>query len=338
MERLKKYLFNLLGKDIKINPVNKEEFEMLPYYITNAFTFHRTRLYGKKLLLLQINDADFQIGQIKKQLDQVTKVFQEPIVLVTDTIRPMNKKRLMENSIQFIIPGSQLFLPGLLIDIKEDFSRRGYLRKTEKLTPSAQYIVLFRILHRYEKLEQFSFKELANKLGYSAMAITKAVATLEQLELCTVVGTKQKYIQFEDPPNELWGKATPYFINPVFKTVFADELPKVNLMKSNIMALPEYTDLAPGNQEYYAIEKTNFYNLQMNGELANQNEYEGRYCLEVWKYNPNTLSEGITQESNVDPLSLFISLKDMQDERIEMARDQIIEKFIHMSVKPLRFR
>ncbi|MBC8490626.1 MAG: MarR family transcriptional regulator, partial [Bacteroidetes bacterium] len=70
------------------------------------------------------------------------------------------------------------------------------------------------------------------------------------------------------------------------------------------------------------------YALQKNSELVNQNEYEGRYYLEVWKYNPNTLAEGITEESNVDPLSLFLSLRDMQDERIEMALDQIIEKFI----------
>ena len=115
------------------------------------------------------------------------------------------------------------------------------------------------------------------------MAITKAVATLEQLGLCTVEGTKQKYIHFEDPFNELWGKANPYLINPVFKTVFVDELPKANLLKSNIMALPEYTDIAPGNQEYYAIEKTNFYALQKNSELVNKNEYEGRYCLEVFR-------------------------------------------------------
>ena len=328
MERLKKYLFELLDKDIAITPVNKEEFGMLPYHITNAFTFHRARLYGKELLLLKIKDADFQIGQIKKQLDQVTKVFLEPIVLVTDTIRPMNKKRLIENGIQFIIPEKQLFLPGLLIDIKEDIPLKGYLRKTEKLTPSAQFILLYRILHRYEKLEQFSFKELANKLGYTAMAITKAIATLEQLELCTVEGTKQKYIHFKEPLNELWEEAGPYLTNPVFKTVFVDELPKAHLLQSNIMALPEYTDMAPGNQEYYAIEKTNFYALQKNSELVNQNEYEGRYYLEVWKYNPNTLAEGITEESNVDPLSLFLSLRDIQDERIEMALDQIIEKFI----------
>ena len=109
MERLKKYLFDVLRKDITIIPVNKEELQMLPYYLINAFTFHRARLYGKELLLLKIKDLDFQIGQIKKQLDQLTKVFQEPIVLVTDTIRSMNKKRLIENNIQFIIPGDNFF-------------------------------------------------------------------------------------------------------------------------------------------------------------------------------------------------------------------------------------
>jgi DNA-binding MarR family transcriptional regulator len=328
MEQLRKYLFTLLGNEITIDIVNKDELATLPYHITNAFYFHTTRLYGKKLLLLKIKNTDFQIGQIKKQLDQITKVFKEPVVLVTDTMHPMNKKRLIENGIQFIVPEKQLFLPGLLVDLKEDLPRRGYLRRTEKLTPSAQFILLYQILHRYEKLERFTFKELAKKLGYTAMGVTKAIAVLEQLELCKVEGKKEKYIHFNERLNELWEAAKPYLINPVLKTVFVDELPKTTVLQSNVMALTEYTNMAPGNQKYYAIEKTNFYALQKNNELVNPNEYEGKYCLEVWKYNPNTLAENVTEECNVDPLSLFLSLKDQQDERIEMALDQIIEKFI----------
>lgn len=328
MKRLKKYLFELLGDEIATHPVDKDDLALLPYHITNALTFYRARLYGRELLLLKINNIDFQIGQIKKQLDQVTKVFQEPLILVADTMHPMNKKRLIENGIQFIIPGKQLFLPGLLIDIKEDLPRNGYLRKTEKLIPSAQFILLYRILHRYEKLEQLTFKELAKKLGYTAMGITKAIAVLEQLELCEVTGTKEKYVHFNERLNELWEDAKPYLINPVLKTVFVDDLPKTNLLQSNVMALPEYTNMTPGKQQYHAIEKTNFYALQKDNELVNLNEHEGRYCLEVWKYDPNRLAEGITEERNVDPLSLFLSLENIQDERIEMALDQITDKFI----------
>lgn len=328
MEQLKKYLSILLGEEIAIDMVNRNELTIFPYHINNAFDFHTTQLYGKKLLLLKIKNTDFQIGQIKKQLDQITKVFQEPVVLVVDTMHPMNKKRLIENGIQFIVPEKQLFLPGLLIDLKEDLPRKGYLRRTEKLTPSAQFILLYQILHRNEKLEQFTLKELAKKLGYTAMGITKAIAVLEQLELCTVEGTKEKHIHFNKHLNELWEEAKPYLINPVLKTVFVDELPKLTLLHSNVMALTEYTNMAPGSQKYYAIEKTIFYALQKNNELINPNEYDGKYCLEVWRYNPNKLTKNVTEESNVDPLSLFLSLKDRQDERIEMALDQIIEKFI----------
>jgi hypothetical protein len=36
----------------------------------------------------------------------------------------------------------------------------------------------------------------------------------------------------------------------------------------------------------------------------------------------------MSQEANVDPLSLYLSLKDNPDERIEMALEQIINKYI----------
>ena len=56
---------------------------------------------------------------------------------------------------------------------------------------------------------------------------------------------------------------------------------------------------------------------------------EGRYCLEVWKYNPKQLANLVQDDySVVDPLSLYLSLKNETDERIEMALEQIKTKFI----------
>ena len=85
----------------------------------------------------------------------------------------------------------------------------------------------------------------------------------------------------------------------------------------------------PGNKEHYAIEKNQFYELEKNNKLFNLNEENGFYALEVWKYNPKLLADGISKKDNVDPLSLYLSLKDkFTDERIDMALDQIIEKYI----------
>ena len=85
----------------------------------------------------------------------------------------------------------------------------------------------------------------------------------------------------------------------------------------------------PSSIEYFAIEKKQFYELRKNNLLVNLNSENGNYALEVWKYNPKLLTKGITKKNNVDPLSLYLSLKDgFIDERTDMALDQIIEKYI----------
>jgi hypothetical protein len=100
-------------------------------------------------------------------------------------------------------------------------------------------------------------------------------------------------------------------------------------LNCNASALPEYTDLNPSRQEYLAIEKTVFYGLQKSNALVNPNDYEGRYALEVWKYNPMVLVDELPNDRPVvDPLSLYLSVKDSTDERIEMVLDKILEKFI----------
>jgi hypothetical protein len=49
----------------------------------------------------------------------------------------------------------------------------------------------------------------------------------------------------------------------------------------------------------------------------------------VWKYNPMVLVDELPNDRPVvDPLSLYLSVKDSTDERLEMALDKILEKFI----------
>jgi hypothetical protein len=58
------------------------------------------------------------------------------------------------------------------------------------------------------------------------------------------------------------------------------------------------------------------------------NKDEGKICLEVWKYSPGRIWGDLFRFHNsVDPLSLYISLQDSADERVEMAMEQIIREF-----------
>jgi hypothetical protein len=254
--------------------------------------------------------------------------------LLLDELPAFARKRLINRRIGFIVPGKQLFLPEWLIDLRERAQHKPVVRKRESLLPSAQFLVIYHILHPSKEwqLEGQSLKKIATKFGYTAMGITKAVENLRHFDLVDVAAGKEKCIHFRLQRHELWRRLEKenLFINPVLKRVYVDEKPeKIFMLESNASALPEYTDMNPVNVEYYGIGRRQFYDLQGKKLLMNANEQNGPYCLEVWKYDPLPLVEGLANDQPVvDPLSLYLSLKDMQDERIELALEQITNKYI----------
>ena len=146
------------------------------------------------------------------------------------------------------------------------------------------------------------------------------------------VGDKEKTIRFIADKGKLWmmAKEQSIFINPVLKRVYVDEIPQnINLLYTNDNALTEYTDINPARQEYYAIEKSIFQALKKTKALINENNYEGRYCIEVWKYDPLTINKLLFDNTQiVDPLSLLLCYNDNHDERVEMAMEQIENEYL----------
>lgn len=335
MKQTLRYIQEALGIQATISPLAKSYLDRLPLFITETYKLHKTMLFNVEIVLAELKSKEaLSIQQTEKQLQQIKNVLQMKVAIVLENVPAYNRKRLIEKGINFIVPNKQLYLPDMLVDLKESFTNPKAKQKTEKLLPSAQFLLIYHIIHRNEnwKLEDYPFKELARKLNYTPMAITNAIDNLKYNDLLEVTGEKEKFIRFRSNRSELWNIAHQQnlLVNPVLKTIFVDEKPKdIFLLQSNASALPEYTDLNPSRQEYFAIEKTVFYSLQKSNFLANPNEHEGRYALEIWKYNPLTLVGELPNDLPVvDPLSLYLSVKDSRDERVEMALEQIIEKFI----------
>lgn len=329
------YINETLGTHAIAIPIKKDGVGKLPMFINVTYNLYNTVLLNRELLLVEsTNNEELSIQQTQKHLQLIKTVFEKNIVLVTENLATYNRKRLIEKGINFIEAGKQLFLPELLIDLKENYRNPRAKQKQDKLLPSAQFLLIYHIIHRNEewKLEEHSFKEIAQQLKYTPMAITNAVDNLKYHDLIDVQGEKEKHIRFRLERGELWRTAEEQnlLVNPVLKTVFVDEMPKdVFMLQTNASAMPEYSNLNQSNQQYYAIEKTVFYGLEKSNVLINQNDYEGHYALEVWKYNPLTLVAELPNDMRVvDPLSLYLSLKDSQDERMEMALEQIIDKYI----------
>ena len=329
MEKLKAYIHQILGKDLEIKELSKEYTNKLPFIFKNNFNFYVTHLHNHELILVKVNKEDaFNAAQLRQQVIAIQKALDKRIIIVTEDITSINRKRLIDQKISFIVPGKQMFLAELLIDI-QDFNKDKEFQKEFLLLPSSQLILLYQILHKEDNLSQYTFKELAEKFQYTQMGITKAIENLKRLAIVEVVGTKEKNIILETDIPKLWKSIEKHLINPVLKTVYVDEKPMIKMHCSNATALEEYSDMNPSKLEYFAIEKTKFYELEKTNQLVNLNNESGNYALEVWKYNPEIITKGITKKNNVDPLSLYISLKDgFIDERTDMALDQIIEKYL----------
>ena len=334
MKQTLQYIQDTLGIQPTATPIVKSYLDKLPMYIHETYKLYWTELFNTLIILAELkNEEELSIQQTEKQVQQIRNLLNQKVVVVLENVPAYNRKRLIEKGINFIVPGKQLYLPELLVDLRETYTHPRAKQKNEKLLPSAQFLLIYHIIHRnnHWKIEEHPFKEIAQKLAYTPMAITNAIENLKYHNLVEVQGVKEKFIRFKYDRHELWNVAhkQDLLVNPVIKTVFVDEKPKeIFMLQSNASALPEYTDLNPSRQEYYAIEKTVFYGLQKSNTLINPNEYEGRYALEIWKYNPLQLVDELPNDMPVvDPLSLFLSVNDSRDERIEMALNQILEKF-----------
>ena len=329
MKMIEKYIQEVLGMEVNLYPISKSQLKQLPLYISESYQLYSLKMFNKDILFAALkNKEGLRILQLEKHTHQIQKQLNQPVVLMLENVQAYNRNRLIEKHINFIVPGKQLYLPHLLIDLRESFHRVEKKKKT--LIPSAQFLVIYHLLNDdlKWKLEENSFKDIALKFGYSAMTISKAVDSLKKEELIEVLGEREKFIQFKYSKKALWEKAMDnnLLVNPVLKTVFVDEKPKCpSMLKSNESALPEYSNMNASSQHYFAIEKDEFYTLQKSNELVNLNEYEGKYALEIWKYKP--LKIGAASKV-VDPLSLYLSMKHCADERVEMALNQISKEYV----------
>lgn len=330
MERTKQYIEEILGDSVILLSVKDKELgAILPFYMTEMYSFSKMVMMNQTLILFKPKQQDeLSILQLSKHQELIEEKLHCKSAVVLQEIESFQRKRLIEKRVQFIIPGKQIFLPFWLIDLKEGYTTKR--QKKDSLSPSAQMLLIWYLLDKQQKIdfENSSLKDLANHFNYSAMTITKAADELVSNDLCKLrENGKEKFIHFQQEKQNLWHRAEPYLVNPVLKTIFVDEFPDgVGHILSNFSALSVYSEMNPSSQQYYAIDKTVFYGFEKTGKFKNSNDREGKYCIEVWKYNPDKFMEIVhNNEFAVDPLSLYLSMKGNPDERTEYAFENLID-------------
>ena len=314
MNNIVTYINNTLGVETAIIPLEKQLFQRLPLYITATYKAQETIIYGQRICLLTAeNSEDIQTpDRLSKQMQFVEQKTGLPVVYVFDNVVSYNLKRMIRKGINFIIPGKQLFIPALMMDLRKTTNKIP--QKTILLTPLAQFLLLYHL--QKERLNGFTTQQLTDKFTQPYRTVSRAVKKLEELGLCNLVGGKEKQLLFMEKGKNLWVLALDFLQNPIDRSLFTDNtFNKKQTCSSNINALSHYTMINDDDRYYFAVNKDTAKNLETN-------KYAGENTIEVWRYNPCLLSNN----GFVDKLSLYLSLRNDTDERIQSELEQMINE------------
>lgn len=310
IENTKTYINEYIGEKVVFSPINASLQNRLPIAISGEFNLYSGRILNCDVVLALIEQADIiPPKQIQKKLLILEQKLGSLVILATQEIASYNALRLANLRINFIVPNKQMFLPSLLVNFRKEQQIGSDL--TETISPTAQVLLLYHL--QVESVQGLDARALASKLDVSYASANRAIRWLYDKELIKVSQGKSKLIELHHTPRELWEKALPFLENPVAKIVYTDDV--IDTWQSGINALSEYTMINPEPRACYAITKAALKTLS-----TRVNEKFGNNIVEIWKYSPHLLSSTNT----VDKLSLYLSLRQTEDERVQIELDNLL--------------
>jgi len=322
IDKFTDYLYRTTG--ISLHPVKWSGKSSLPYYLNEIYDFYKADILETPVIIMKQTSAEEQTpATIRKHCDQVSKTLGGGVIYLSDTVTPYNRKRLIEHKVPFVIPDSQLYLPDLGIDLREHFRQLRSSKVT--FSPSTQVLVLYALLNKISG--PFTPAGLAAILDYTTMTLSRAFDELGAAGICEVKNIgRERFLTLPDNRKDLWELSLPYMKNPVRAVYYispdSDLLKLKNIFRSGLPALSEYSMLADPGYSVIAIGPHTWNSIKEGLGLLPIRE-EGAAELQVWRYSPAPLSPGDT----VDIFSLYLSLMDEKDERIQKALSEMMEGF-----------
>jgi len=184
-----------------------------------------------------------------------------------------------------------------------------------KLSPSAQLVLLW-LLQSPDGGDWTEFGTLRKKLIPNRVYLTLAVQDLERRDLVqTRRNGLRKSIRPAGSRRAVWEMARESLSSPVLRTRRLAKAPP-GLPVAGLTALARLSSINDEPPRCVATFRGN-----LAAEAAAERHYDGEVVQE-WKYDPLLLSpDGRT----VDPLSLFLSLRNETDPRVRSALEECLE-------------
>lgn len=314
LEVLKKYF------GTEVNLCKQKDELTLPIFLAVRERY-RVSINGISFVVVCVKqDESYGIVAIKKQVAHYEEELQCNVAFVYNTITRAQRDALLRNNIPFIsLNPEQIYLPFLGFILNENFKRDKQI-KTDKMMPATQQLFLYIL---YSKADFVLKSVAAEELGLTRTSITRASEQLLAMKLIEQEKVGKEIRMFRKyEPQQMFEKAKSYLINPVQKkmAVRVEEM-DAEWLYAGESALGQYSMLNEPKVPEIAI-----YKGAMNRAVQEVDirwEDAGEVCvIELWKYNPFLFSK----DGKVDPVSLACSLAGCEDERVELAIEEMLEE------------
>lgn len=285
----------------------------LPLYMLNGRSFYKLEAYGIPFLLVALSENDqFGVVALEKQLVKYSEAAGMNVAYGIPTLTRVQRDALTARSIPFISVPGQLFLPFLGIELQNRF-RAEKKAASELMTPASQSLFLYFL---YEvKDGSVLKKQAADALGLTRTSITRASAQLSAMGLIAEEAAgKEIHMKAARTGRELLEQATPYLISPVFRKMKVEKCPALSLLPAaGESALSLKTTLNAPSIPVLAVKKDDLVVKKLQTVDDRWEPGHDMVEVELWKYDPLIFAK----DRIVDPVSLMMSLRDVQDERVE---------------------
>ena len=203
----------------------------------------------------------------------------------------------------------------------------------KKLTSTEQKVLISLLLN--SSTFEINIEEISCLTNLSIPSLYRAFKNFKDRGWLT---NKNKSYHFAKTKTQIFNEAKKFLKNPIHHTVLISEddfqriTQNVDLKLSNTKALSTISILAD-NDEYgtYALSKKQFKKIE---ESFQQHIFQG-HKIEIWDYEPihfNYLKEECLRDESkgesalIDPISLYLILKDDEDPRIEEEVEKLESK------------
>ena len=311
--------------DITATTKKWEGVDSLPFFLRDSYTFYEVSIVNTPCLLMVARDNYEQTPAIiRKQMLQVQAKWDGEVVYLCSSVSAYNRKRLIEQKVPFVVPGNQMYLPMLGIDLREHF-RQIRSAAPGKMSPSTQAVVLHALLYGPKN---YTPSRLANQLGYTVMTLTRVFDELVSLGLGEVVTEgRERVLRFSDGKKDLWQRSREFMRSPVKRrTIIRTPEQKWCGIPAGLTALAHFTLLAPPSVPVYAVSLDDWKSMKLTNAIVELPAAEPQsHEVEIWNYSPLLFKE---ENDVVDRFSLYLSLQDNVDERVQSALEKMMEEVL----------